>query len=521
MIYFGENNEYILCECDTCKGEMYIEKNAVADEDAYMFHLYSPVKCQCGAIDEYINRSKKSCHKTKQELFALSDLLHKQQNISNKIGEITAELNKKFVSPSFLQSVVKDLIFAGKVFLILLGAFIGVEIFLFIITALMFFFGIAFQAPGIAANGNELFYNINIFKDRGWSFLSKFGLDPYFDVHKPFPSEIAQEELIFYYIPSAVAGVVIVAFYIFLAVLLVRVSINVAKLTFFASQVMNQKIKVNQKREEYQRQLEEYSEMYQSLSDQISEFRVIPQEYKNIRSADMILRYFVNNRADTMREALNLYHDEDYKLRMLEYNKAMYNEMRQTRRYTKALYMMTSDENIKVDIVDQKETKDEYYDSENAKVGEMLKNASSKIKKPPQKKVPQISGEPAPASSSSPRLSPPGLSAKNRKPQDTGASDSNDPLVPLNSVSDNPIEEIKEIEESGKWDDLKELLELKEFGGSDKYKDKTDKTNQIDNDKYDSINNIEIGNIENADDSKKEEQEDINTVLDGMPRIDL
>jgi len=60
LVYFGENNEYILCECEVCKKEMYIERSAVSEEDAYAYHLFVPIKCPCGAIDEYINRAKKS-----------------------------------------------------------------------------------------------------------------------------------------------------------------------------------------------------------------------------------------------------------------------------------------------------------------------------------------------------------------------------------------------------------------------------------------------------------------------------
>ena len=77
---------------------------------------------------------------------------------------------------------------------------------------------------------------------------------------------------------------------------------------------------------------------------------------------------------------MNLYHEDDYKARMIEYNKGVYNEVRQTRRYTKALYIMTADENIKVDI---KEPREDTAASErdDAQIGEMLKSALSKIKK--------------------------------------------------------------------------------------------------------------------------------------------
>ncbi|MCL1793902.1 MAG: hypothetical protein FWG34_08530 [Oscillospiraceae bacterium] len=385
MIYFGENKEYILCECEACKGEMYIEKTSVSDEDAYAYHLASPIKCRCGAIDEYINRAKKSCHKIKQELFSLSDLLHKQQNIASRTNEITSELNKKFSPPSFMQSVAEDFMFSLKVFFIMLGAAIGVEIFLFVITALMFFFGIAFQAENIAENGNELFYAINVFKGQGGDFLSNFGFDSAVRPLSEYGTD-PSEGLIFDYVPAAVAGLVIVVFYVFLAVLLVRVGISVSKLTFFASKVMNQKIKINQKREEYKKQLDDFGIIYQNLEDQIGELAILPDDYKNVRAADSILQYFVNNRADSIREAIALFHDEDFKVKLLEYSKGLYSEAKQTRRYTKAMYMMTSDENIKVDIKEPKEES-----PENGGAGKSAPSeAFSKIKSPSPQKSPRL-----------------------------------------------------------------------------------------------------------------------------------
>ena len=453
MIYFGENNEYILCECEACKGEMYIEKSSIADEDAYAYHLYTPVKCRCGSVDEYINRAKKSCHKIRHELYALSDLLHKQQNVSNKIGEITAELNKKFEPPSFLQSVLKDLLFALKVFFILLGAVIGVEIFLFIITALMFFFGLVTSAPDISKNGNELFYAINIFKERGGNFLSKFGWDANVKPLGDYGFD-PSEGLVFGYIPAAIMGIIIIVFYIFLIVLLVRVSINVAKLTFFASKVMNQKIKITQKREEYQKQLDDLSVIYQNLCEQIAESTAIPDDYKNIRAADSILRYFINNRIDTVREALNLYHEEEFRNRLLEYSKAMYGEARQTRRYTKALYIMTSDENMKVDIKDTREDVPN-QDNDNAQVGEMLKGAFSKIKKPQTnlkspKKISRIS---PPAASTDP--DPDMITGKEEKSDQFDAIESNESD---NDNINNPENfEVNEFTENEEISDLSNL----------------------------------------------------------------
>jgi len=368
---------------------MYIEKSSVSDEDAYAYHLASPIKCRCGAVDEYINRAKKSCHKIKQELFFMSDLLHKQQNIANKTNEITSELNKKFSPPSFMQLIARDLTFSFKVFLIMLGAAVGVEIFLFVITALMFFFGIAFQSENIAANGNELFYAINIFKDQGGNFLSKLGFDTVVRPLSEYGTDPA-EGLILGYIPAAIAGLVIVVFYVFAAVLFVRVAVSVSKLTFFASKVMNQKIKINQKREEYKKQLDELGIIHQNLSDQIGELAILPDDYKNMRAADSILSYFVNNRADSIREAIALFHDEDFKSKLLEYSKALYAEAKQTRRYTKAMYMMTSDENIKVDIKEVRETREETPDGDGNTAQNISNGAFSRIKSASPKKSPRL-----------------------------------------------------------------------------------------------------------------------------------
>ncbi|MCL2158733.1 MAG: hypothetical protein FWH48_04925, partial [Oscillospiraceae bacterium] len=71
------------------------------------------------------------------------------------------------------------------------------------------------------------------------------------------------------------------------------------------------------------------------------------------------------------------------KSRLLDYNKALYGEARQTRRYTKALYMMTSDENIKVDI------KEEPPEAASNKAGDISSDAFSKIKSSPIRKDPK------------------------------------------------------------------------------------------------------------------------------------
>jgi hypothetical protein len=253
----------------------------------------------------------------------------------------------------------------------------------------MFFFGLVFTMPDLSRAGNELFYHVNIFKDRGGPLLARFGMQ---ETYNPLNTELAAEQLIYDYIPYAIAGVIIIAFYAFLAVLLVRIAINVAKITFFASKVVNQKIKVTQKREEYRRQLDDLGIIYQNLAEQIGEFTILPADYKNLRAADMIFRFFANNRVDNIREAVNLFHEEDFRIKMLEYERGVYNETRQTRRYTKALYMLTSDENIKVDV---KDVREEPAESDTTKVGEMLKDAFSKIKRSSaQKQIPASSPPP-------------------------------------------------------------------------------------------------------------------------------
>ena len=350
MIYFGENNDYIMCECEVCKREIYAERESIAVEDAYSYHISQPLKCSCGNIDEYINKAKKACYHIRQELSALSDLLHKQQGVASRISGINAEINKRFNPPTFWQSLAGDFLFAGKIFLIILGSVIGLEIFLFIITLLMFFGGMAFQLPDLSRAGNELFYNLNIFKDRGGAFLSIFGFDA---DYPPFDAELAQEQIIFGYIPYAIAGVFVIIFYIFLAIFIIKASINITKLTIFASRVMNQKINVVRRREAYERELGELKREYNGLDVRIDELDILGRDYKNARAVDMILKYFINNRVDSVREAVNLYHEDDFKSKQLEYSKAMYTEAKQTRRYTKAMYMLTSDNNIKVEVRDE------------------------------------------------------------------------------------------------------------------------------------------------------------------------
>jgi len=266
-------------------------------------------------------------------------------------------------------------------------------------------------------------------------------------------SRDASDQLIFDYIPYAIAGVIIVVFYVFIAVLIVRVSINVIRLTFFASKVVNRKIRIIQRREEYRRQLDELGIIYQNLSEQINDFTVLPADYKNLRATDSILRYFTNNRVDTVREAVNLFHDEDFKNRQLEYSKGMYSEARQTRRYTKALYMLTSDENIKVDV---KDVRDESYsvENENAKVGEMLKDAFSKIKKSSPSKLP--------------RLSQPNFSdSANKNPeefqqQQTGSTSSriSDILQELNDLDIEPEENAENMADIGNIGEVEDINDI-------------------------------------------------------------
>lgn len=352
MIYYNENNDYIMSECEVCKREIYTERSSVAEEDAYSYHLANPLKCVCGNIDEYINKAKKSCYNIRQELSALSDLLHRQHSINSRINGITAEINKKFNPPTFWQSLIRNLLFSGKIFLYMLGGLLGLQIFLFIITLIMFFCGLAFSMPDLSRSGNQLFYNLNVFKDRGGAFLSRFGMPaelPEFDL------ELASEQIILDYIPYAIAGSIMIIFYIFLLILAVKVGVDLYKLVFFASKVMNQKIKVTRRHEAYERELNDLRHELSSLEARAEELDILGPDYKTIKATDSILKYFTNNRVDTIREAINLYHEDDFKNKQLEYSRALYAEAKHTRRYTKAMYMLTSDSNIKVEVRDEPE----------------------------------------------------------------------------------------------------------------------------------------------------------------------
>lgn len=372
MIYFGENQEYILAECEMCKSEMYLEKSNIIEETAYLYRFAAPVKCVCGSIDEYASKSKKSCYSIRHELLALSDLLHKRQDVSEHINEINIEINRKVKSPSFPQIFIDDILFSLKIFLIVLAATLGVEIFIFIITCLMFFIGLVIQKPDLSKAGNELFYNLNIFKDRGGAILSKIGFPAEYPILKP---ELAEKELIVDYIPYALFGVFSIVFYILLTILAVRLIISVTRAGIYASKVVNQKYNLSQKKDEYNDELNDLMLKYQNLTDQINAQTIVTSDYKSTKAVDTILRYFLNNRVDNLREAVNLYHDEDVKMRALEYQRAIFSELRQTKRYAKALYILSSDENVKVDV------QEEVPENEDGNMGEMLKNAFSRLKK--------------------------------------------------------------------------------------------------------------------------------------------
>ena len=372
MIYFGENQEYLLAECEMCKAEMYLEKESVIEENAYMSRLATPIKCVCGSIDEYVNKAKKSCYSIRHELLKLSDLLHKRQNISEQINEINMEINKKIKHPSFLQIFIDDIMFSLKIFFRVIAATLGLEIFLFIISCLLFFIGMAIKNADLSRAGNEFFYHLNIFKEQGASFLSKFGMSKNFPV---LDSELSDKRLILDYIPYALVGVLIAVFYVFLIILVVRLIISAVRAGIYISKLANQKYIINQKKEEYEGQLNNFMQKYQDLSDQINAQTIISNDYKNSKTVDKLLRYFLNNRVETMREAINLYHDEDLKTRNIEFQKAIFSELRQTKRYTKALYIMSSDDNVKVDV------QEEVYENDDGSMSETLKDAFNKLRK--------------------------------------------------------------------------------------------------------------------------------------------
>ena len=371
MIYFGENQEYILAECEVCKSEMYLEKESITEETAYICRLATPVKCVCGSIDEYINKAKKSCYSIRHELEKLSDLLHKRQDISEQINEINMEVNKKIKHPSFLQIFTDDIMFSLKIFFLIIAAALGIEIFLFVITCLLFLLGMVMN-PGLAEAGNKIFYNINIFKDQGGKLLSIFGLPEKYPV---LDSEEIAHSLILNYIPYALVGLLIVIFYVSLLILAIRLIVSVVRAGIYASKVVNQKYTINQKKDDYNDQLNSLMLKYQDLSDQINSQTILSNGYKNSRTIDRMLRYFLDNRVDTLREAVNLYHSEELQTRNLEYQKAIFNELRQTKRYAKALYILSSDDNVKVNV--QEET----YENDDATMGETLKNAFNSLRK--------------------------------------------------------------------------------------------------------------------------------------------
>jgi len=350
LIYFGENKDYIMCECEVCKREIYAERNSITEEDAYSYHLESPLKCQCGNIDEYINRAKKACYHIRQELQSLSDLLHQQHDAHARISTINAEINKKFNSPTFLQALLRDFLFALKIFFYMIIGLLGLQLFLFLVTVIMFFSGMLLDMPDLSSSGNQLFYNLNIFKDRGGGVLSFFGMPAEYEA---FNTELASEQLVLNYIPYAIAGSIVMIFYVFLIIFVVRAAINVYKLVFFAGKVMNQKIRVLQRREAYERELKELKHEAVTLQTNIDAFDILGSDYKNLKATDSILGYFTNNRVDTIREAINLYHDDDFRNKQLDYSKALYAEIRQTRRYTKAMYMLSSDPKSNVEVRDE------------------------------------------------------------------------------------------------------------------------------------------------------------------------
>jgi hypothetical protein len=375
LIYFGENKEYILGECETCKCELYLEKSSVAEETAYLYKLAEPVKCVCGCIDEYINKAKKSCYSIRQELLKLSDLLHRRQSVSERINEINMEMSKKVKSPPFARIFIDDILFSLRIFGIIIAAALGIEILLFIITCLMFFVGLAVPMPDVSKAGNGLFYHLNIFKNGGGSLLSKIGLPK--EVPALIP-ELAEKQLVLDYIPYAITGLFVIIFYVFIVILAARLIISGVRAGVYASRVVNQKYSVNQKKEEYDEQLNNLMQKYQDLTDQINAQTILSNDYKNSKAVDTMLRYFLNNRVDTLREAVNLYHGEDMKTKTLEYQKAIFAELRQTRRYAKALYILSSDDNARVDAREETAAASEPDD---ANMSETLKNAFNKLRK--------------------------------------------------------------------------------------------------------------------------------------------
>lgn len=68
MLYFGEDNEFIKAECETCGRVLKVHK-AFADVAPVGYSLNTPVKCKCGSISRIIKGNAEST-RAKRKIYA-------------------------------------------------------------------------------------------------------------------------------------------------------------------------------------------------------------------------------------------------------------------------------------------------------------------------------------------------------------------------------------------------------------------------------------------------------------------
>lgn len=371
MIYYGENETLVYVECENCKQEIRIDKSQISEDNQFMCKLSSPIKCSCEKVDNIIKKDVQSTYNIRHQISAILELLQKKNSIENKIDEINAEMNYEKKPPAYLSIVSRDILFSVKLFFILLGVGIGLEMLTFIIGGLMYAVGSFIGSPDIRLTGNQFIYNVNIFKGFGVNILKTFN----FPAEVPlFDKAAAAEKFVLDFVPYAIAGILQVVFYIGLIALAVRLAVTAARIIYYVTVVLSNKYHINQNREDNEATLNSLYSRLQDLNDQIAEHTIIPPDFQKLRDVETIYGYFINNRVDTVREALNLYQSESMMQRVLEYQRLIYNESKQTKKYTKALYILTSDESAQVEV------KEDSDDLESIKMKDIISSTVTKFK---------------------------------------------------------------------------------------------------------------------------------------------
>lgn len=64
-------------------------------------------------------------------------------------------------------------------------------------------------------------------------------------------------------------------------------------------------------------ELRKLSAKMNTIADELDSFTILPQRYRTIHAVDSIGNYLVNKRADTLKEAINLYEDQLHKQNQL------------------------------------------------------------------------------------------------------------------------------------------------------------------------------------------------------------